>query len=92
PTYRHDPARSGRTKSAVPTSLNGLWSADLGGRLSSVVIAEGKVFVAHVDAHTVYALDTKDGKQIWSYTASGRVDSPPTIHKGLALFGSADGW
>jgi hypothetical protein len=28
---------------------------------------------------------------VWSYTAGGRIDSPPTIHPGLALFGSRDG-
>ncbi|GAG88400.1 unnamed protein product, partial [marine sediment metagenome] len=38
------------------------------------------------------ALDAKDGKTLWSYTAGGKVDSPPTIHRGRVLFGSADGW
>jgi len=92
PTYRHDPARSGCTKVAVPTSLKRAWEADLGGRLSSVVVAGGKVFVAAVDAHTVHALDAGPGKPLWSYTAGGRVDSPPTIYQGRVLFGSADGW
>ena len=32
------------------------------------------------------------GKPAWSYTAGGRIDSPPTIWQGRALFGSADGW
>ena len=32
------------------------------------------------------------GKVLWSYTAGGRVDSPPTIYHGRVLFGSADGW
>jgi len=92
PTYRHDPARSGSTKVSVPAALKHAWQADLGGRLSSLVVAGGKVFVASLDTHTVHALDAKDGKPLWSYTVGGRVDSPPTIHEGLALFGSADGW
>ena len=100
PTYRHDPARSGFTKSAVPTDLKRTWQKDLGGpstklrpsKLSSVVVADGKLFVASVDTHTVHALDASSGKAVWSYTAGGRVDSPPTIYEGLALFGSADGW
>ncbi len=91
PTYRHDPARSGRTSSAVPAVLKRSWHADLGGKLSSVVLAEGKVFVASVDTHAVHALDARSGRPLWSYTVGGRVDSPPTIHKGLALFGCADG-
>jgi len=92
PAYRHDPARSGRTKSPVPADLEPMWHTDLGGRLSSVVIGDGKLFVAQIDAHTVHALGARDGKPLWSYTAGSRVDSPPTIHQGLALFGSADGW
>jgi len=92
PTYRHDPARSGYTKSAVPTAMRSTWQVKLGGKLSCPVMAEGKVLVASVDAHTLHAFDAKDGKPIWSYTVGGRVDSPPAIHRGLALFGSADGW
>ena len=92
PTYRHDAARSGFTKAAVPADLHRAWKTDLGGRLSSVVIADDKLFVASIDQHTVHALDTESGKPAWSYTAGGRVDSPPTIWKGRVLFGSADGY
>ncbi|HUT91316.1 MAG TPA: PQQ-binding-like beta-propeller repeat protein [Thermoguttaceae bacterium] len=92
PTYRHDAARSGRTDAAVPTTLQRSWQAELGGKLTSPVIADGKVFVAQVDAHTVHALDAESGKPAWSFTAGGRVDGPPTIYRGLALFGCADGW
>ena len=92
PTYRHDPARSGFTKTSVPAELKRSWQTDLGGKLSSVVLADGKLFVASIDTHTVYALDESSGKILWSYTTSGRVDSPPTIYQGRVLFGSADGW
>ena len=92
PTYRHNPARSGFTHASVPADLERAWRTELGGRLSSVVIADKRVFVASVDAHTVYALDAGNGKPIWSYTAGGRIDSPPTIHKGRAIFGCRDGW
>jgi len=92
PTYRHDAARSGRTESPIAAELNQRWQAKLGGRLSSVVVAEGKTFVAQIDAHTVHALDADDGRRLWSFTAGGRVDSPPTIWRGRAFFGSADGW
>ena len=91
-TYRHDAARSGRTDAAVPTSLRRAWQTKLGDRLSSLVEAENKVFVASTDEHTVHALNSTDGRVVWSYTAGGRVDSPPTLYKGLALFGCADGY
>jgi len=92
PTYRHDASRSGYTKTSVPANVNVVWKAKLGGKLSSVVIAGGKLFVASIDTHTVHALDATTGEVVWSYTAGGRVDSPPTIHEGAAIFGSADGW
>ncbi|MCX6910571.1 MAG: PQQ-binding-like beta-propeller repeat protein [Verrucomicrobia bacterium] len=44
-----------------------------------------------MDTHTVHALDATTGKKLWSFTTSGRVDSPPTIWQGRAIFGSADG-
>ena len=91
PTYRHDPARSGHTESPIAAAVEPSWQAELGGRLTSVVIADGKAIVAEIDTHTVHALDAAAGERLWSYTAGGRVDSPPTIHKGLVLFGSADG-
>ncbi len=92
PTYRHDASRSGRTETAVPVELQQAWKTDFGEKLSSVVVADGKLFVASVDTHTIHALDSHSGVKLWSYTAGGRVDSPPTIYGGLALFGSADGY
>ena len=91
PTYRHDAQRSGFTKASVPAELKGIWESQLPGKLTSCVIADGRVFVASVDTHTVHALDAETGKSLWSYTAGGRVDSPPTIYRGRALFGCADG-
>jgi len=92
PTYRHDAARSGATKTNVAVGLKPAWKQCLGGRLSSVVVAEGKVFVAQIDAHTVHGLEADNGEPAWSFTAGGRVDSPPTIWQGRVLFGSADGY
>ena len=91
PTYRGNAARSGATGAPVPASLEQAWQVELGGKLSAVTVAGGRLFVASVDTHTVHALDAGSGKPIWSYTAGGRVDSPPTIWQGRVLFGSADG-
>jgi len=92
PTYRHDAARSGHASASVPAALRPAWKANLGGRLTSPVVANGKVFLASVHAHTVHALDAASGKPVWDFTAGGRVDSSPTIYQGRVLFGSADGW
>jgi len=91
PTYRHDPLRSGATESVVDAELQMAWQADIGTKPSGLVVAGGKVFVAGVDSHAVHALNINDGNEVWKYTAGARVDSPPTFHNGLAIFGSADG-
>jgi len=92
PMYRHDSARSGRVRTKVPSTLKRAWQIELGGRITQPVAADGRLFVASVDTHTVHTLDAASGKKLWSYTAGGRVDSPPTVYKGRVLFGSADGW
>ncbi len=92
PTYRHDAARSGIAGADVPHALEVAWTADLGGALTSPVAAGGVLLVAARDAHRVHALDAGTGEALWTFTAGGRIDSPPTIADGRALFGAADGW
>ncbi|MFH1264122.1 MAG: PQQ-binding-like beta-propeller repeat protein [Planctomycetota bacterium] len=91
PTFRHDAARSSSTRTSVPANVAVDWRVKLEGTLTAPVAAGGKLFVARPDAHTVYALDTESGAPLWQFTANGRVDSPPTIHQGMVLFGSKDG-
>jgi len=92
PQYRNDIARSGSTAHAVASKVKPLWRAKLGGKLSRLVAADGKLFVAAVDAHTLHAIDAGNGKACWQYTAGGRIDSPPSCTGGLVVFGSADGY
>ncbi len=92
PTYRRDAARSGTAGGPAPAAPKTLWQVSMDGPLSSPVVSEGRVFVAAIDAHTVFALDAGTGQHAWSFTAGGRVDSAPTVWQGHVLFGSADGW
>jgi outer membrane protein assembly factor BamB len=48
-------------------------------------------FVSSPDAQEVVGLDATNGNVRWRFTASGRVDSSPTIYNGLCIFGSNDG-
>lgn len=91
PTYRGNSERSGSTNMNIRADIQDSWKTNLGGRLTSPVVAEGKVFAASIDTHTLYALDADSGRVAWRFTAGGRIDSPPTIYEGKALFGSADG-
>lgn len=92
PTYRGDSARSGFTKAPISADLAPSWTATLGGRLSALTAAGGRLYAARIDEHQVVALDAATGKTAWTFTAGGRVDSPPTLWRGRAMFGSADGW
>jgi len=62
------------------------------GPLTSPVISGGLVYVGRPDAHELVALDAHTGKVSWRYTANGRIDTPPTIYRGLCLFGVKSGW
>ena len=92
PTFRHDAQRSGATPTVVGPNLTEAWKTKVGTGLSAVTVADGKIFVAAVHSHAVHAFDAASGTHAWSFTAGGRVDSPPTICDGLAVFGSADGF
>ncbi len=62
------------------------------GILTQPTAAGESVYVAVPHEHRVVALEARTGRIRWSFTAGGRVDTPPTIHEGLCIFGSHDGW
>lgn len=91
PTYRADSARSSHTTVPVADGLRPRWETPLPGKLSALTAGCGKVFVAAVDEHRLYALDQDTGEIAWSFIAGGRIDSPPTVFQGFVYFGCADG-
>ena len=92
PTYRADNVRSGKSKTIVDANLKADWKANVGGRLTQAVVADGRLFVSSIDTNTLHVLDSRTGKTLWRYVAGSRIDSPPTIAHGLAVFGCRDGW
>lgn len=72
--------------------LGTTWRSRLEAPLSAPTAAYGLVYVAKTDAGQVVALDEATGKQAWGFSAGGRIDTPPTLHRGLALFGCRDGY
>jgi len=91
PAFRHDNTRGGYARTDVPADVGQAWKKDFGTKLSQPVVAGGRLFFSAVDTHAVYALDAASGRELWHFNAGGRVDSPPTLHRGLAIFGCADG-
>jgi outer membrane protein assembly factor BamB len=92
PAYRGGPDRFGASATVVPAEVKPLWRKHVGSDLTPPVIAEGKVFVSSMDDYSVSALDATTGDVLWRFTASGRVDSPPTVDSGRVVFGCRDGW
>ncbi len=92
PTYRHDAQRSGCTQTPVPAILRRRWKVEVGRKITAPTVTEDKVFVASVDEHRVCAMDADSGQSIWHFTAGARVDSPPTLNQGRAIFGCRDGY
>jgi len=91
PMHRRDVKRSGWTKTAVPADLRKQWEVKLTCQGSQPVVVGDRLWVAEKDAHRIRCLSAADGKDVWSFTAGGRIDSAPTVHAGMVLFGCRDG-
>ena len=91
PMYRRNGERSGSTKTAVTTDLSEAWAVKLACQASQPVIAGNRLWVAEKDAHRIRCLSALDGRDLWTFTAGGRIDSAPTVYDGLVLFGCRDG-
>ena len=91
PTYRGDIARSGLVSGITqPSKLK--WSVELAGELTQPVIAGEKVLVADKDNPVLRAFASSTGEPVWQFIPGGRIDSSPTIYKGLVYFGASDGF
>ncbi|MCP4257195.1 MAG: PQQ-binding-like beta-propeller repeat protein [Planctomycetes bacterium] len=91
PTYRHDARRTGAADCDIPAQLSEQWQVRLRGRLTPPVVSDNRVYAAARDEHTLYVCDFEDGRELWRFTAGGRIDSPPSVYGELVLFGCADG-
>jgi len=68
------------------------WREYLNSPVTAPVVAEGIAVMAAMDRNQIVALDAGTGSELWRQTVGGRVDTPPTIHQGLCLLGSHDGY
>lgn len=57
---------------------------------SSPTVA-GKVLYIGSGDKNLYALDTHDGKAIWTFAANSKISSPPAVADGTVYFGVTDG-
>ncbi len=66
--------------------------AQLTSCLSAPVVAGRRVLAAGTDTGQVVALNAVTGEKLWSVLLGSRIDTPPTLYRGLALVGCHDGW
>ncbi len=89
-----DAAKMGLSPSGPRGAIAADWRDNyfIRGPIGPPVVANGLVYVTRPDAQQVLALDLRTGRRRWSFTANGRVDTAPTIHRGLCLFGCKSGY
>lgn len=61
------------------------------GELSAPTVAGGVVAVSLPERHALTACDARTGRVRWRVPTRGKVDSPPTLAEGLAVYGSDAG-
>lgn len=64
----------------------------LNSRLTAAVVAGNLAIVGDIDHNEIIAVDVKDGSVKWRTMLGGRVDSSPTVHKGICLVGDHTGY
>jgi len=68
------------------------WRSYLNSRLTAAVIAGELAIVGDIDQNEIVALDVKDGGVKWRFMTGGRVDSAPTVYKGICFVGDHTGY
>jgi outer membrane protein assembly factor BamB len=61
------------------------------GHITPPVVAGDLMVVAVTDTHEVHGLHAATGAPRWRHRAGGRINSSPTLWRGLVLFGAGDG-
>ena len=94
----HDPRPAWQRRIAPRPATDALLRRDwenhyyTAAHVTAASVAEGVCVLAEPHRQQVIALDAATGERRWRIAVDGRVESPPTIHRGLVLFGTRNGW
>ena len=80
--------------SKAPDLIASQWERDavIQGPITATSVAEGVVVFGKPHSHEVVALDAASGRLKWTTQVDGRIDLSPTIHQGMVLFGTRNGY
>jgi len=68
------------------------WRSFLNTRLTAPVTVAELVIVADIDHNEIIAMDAASGNVKWRFMTGGRMDTSPTLHKGICLAGDRTGY
>lgn len=70
---------------AVNSDGGEAWNVSFSGSLSTAAIAYGNIYVGSKDGK-LYCFNATSGKEIWNFTANGKIDSSPAVANGVVYF------
>ena len=91
PCYRANGARDASCATRLGPGLAEAWRRSFRSPCSQVVVLGDLACVAIPGEGAVEGLDPRTGARRWRSLAGGAVDTPPTLHAGMVLFGCRDG-
>ena len=68
------------------------WRSFLNTRLTAPVAVGMLVIVSDIDHNEIIAMDAESGNVKWRFMTGGRMDTSPTLHKGICLAGDRTGY
>jgi len=74
------------------TNITRTWGDSLREEVTPAVTDGTTAYVAITHGQQLQAYSMEDGELKWTFTAGGRINSAPTLHRGLCLFGAFDGY
>ncbi len=68
------------------------WRSYLNSRLTAASVTGDLAILGDIDQNEIIAINVKDGSVKWRFMTGGRVDSAPTLYKGICLVGDHTGY
>ncbi|MCL5281922.1 MAG: PQQ-binding-like beta-propeller repeat protein [Planctomycetes bacterium] len=92
--FLHDARNSGRAADVLPDKASIIWNRAIGqSDVTGIAIGgDGTIYVGNAD-HSLYALDSSDGSEKWSFQAGHSIVGSPAIDSdGNIYVGAKDGY
>ncbi|MBF0245775.1 MAG: PQQ-binding-like beta-propeller repeat protein, partial [Planctomycetes bacterium] len=89
--YRGSSLCQGARAEELPASLELRWSFATGEAISSSPVCDGERVYFGSDNGNLYALDYRNGRQVWMLKGTDAVEAPPCLAEGRLYVGTSGG-